>query len=195
MDLLPSFFLAVLTAAPAPSRPAVKGCAWERLSDTALGLSAWVQRCDFGFRKIDWLARDSSLLIRYSDAGDAAPESLIDVFALQPGEAAEAGIGRIYASQTPAPLARRCRIAPWAGKTPAGVKRYQFVPDATYRKELETKASPDEVPEPPCGELGEWPDGIAYWEAQAGATRVMFVRVGQDEPLFDEQTLRLLPSK
>jgi hypothetical protein len=195
MDLLPSLCLAVLTAAPAPSRPAEKGCSWEKLSDTTLGLFAWVQRCDFGFRKVDLLARGHSLLIRYSDAGDAPPEPLIDVFPLQPGESAEAGIGRIYASRTPAPVARRCRIEPWAGTAPSGVKRYQLVPDPAYRKELEAKASPDEVPEPPCGELGEWPDGVAYWEAQSGAARVMFVRAGQDAPLFDEQTLRLLPAK
>src|SRR5262249_55937607 len=29
-----------------PSRPAIKGCTWEQLTDTALGLTAWIQRCD-----------------------------------------------------------------------------------------------------------------------------------------------------
>ncbi len=96
-----------------PSRPPVKGCAWEKASDAALGLEAWVQRCDFGFRKID------------------------------------------------------------------------------------RKADPNEVPEPPCGDWGTAPDGIQYFEAHpsSNARKVLFVRVGQDEPLFDEKTLRLVPPR
>ncbi len=35
-----------------PSRPPVDKCAWERLADKDVGLSAWVQRCEFGFRQI-----------------------------------------------------------------------------------------------------------------------------------------------
>ena len=39
--------------------------------------------------------------------------------------------------------------------------------------------------------------GVQYWEAQpsSGARKVLFVRVGQDIPLFDEKTLRLLPAR
>jgi hypothetical protein len=38
------------------------------------------------------------------------------------------------------------------------------------------------------------PDGIQYFEVPAGEGRkVLFVRAGQDGPLFDEQTLRVLP--
>lgn len=126
-------FALLLAARPAlardesrPSRPPVKGCAWEKASDAARGLEAWVQRCDFGFRKIDFLFEKNSLAIRYSDGG-GKPDPVVDVFDLQPGDA---------------------------------------------------------------------PDGIQYFEAQprSGALKVLFVRVGQDEPLFDEKTLRLLPA-
>ena len=46
----------LLLALPAhpPSRPADKGCKWEKLSDQKLGLEAWVERCDYGGRKIDF---------------------------------------------------------------------------------------------------------------------------------------------
>jgi len=52
-----SLGLVPLAAAPAaePSRKAEKGCAWEKLVDAKVGLEAWVQRCDFGFRKIDFV--------------------------------------------------------------------------------------------------------------------------------------------
>jgi hypothetical protein len=172
-----------------PSRPPVKGCKWERLSDPALGLDAWVQRCDFGFRKIDLYTKGSSLYIHYSDGG--APDPLIDVLPLLPGETAEAGIKRIFSSHTPAKLARRCRLAPYVVETRPGATRYTFVPNAAYKKELDAKSDPNEVGDPPCGDWGDAPGGIQYFETQPGARRVVFVRVGQDEPLFDEKTLRL----
>lgn len=183
-------------AAQAPARKAVEHCAWERLADAKLGLAAWVQRCDFGFRRIDFVAQGDALAIRYSDGG-GAPDPVVDVLGLEPGETPEAGVKRIFADRTDAALAKRCVIAPWKqGRTPAGRVRYTFVPDANYRKELRKTASPDEVGEPPCGPYGESPDGVQYFETQpkSRVARVLFVRVGQDEPLFDTQTLELLPS-
>ncbi len=60
-------------------------------------------------------------------------------------------------------------------------------------KALKAKADPDDVPDPLCGDWGDAPDSIQYWEAQpaSGVAKVLFVRVGQDTPLFDEATLRL----
>ncbi|MGA8810498.1 MAG: hypothetical protein WB973_21715 [Thermoanaerobaculia bacterium] len=176
-------------AADHPSRAPVKGCKWEMVSDAALGLDAWVQRCDFGFRKIDLFTKGSSLYIHYSDGG--APDALIDVLPLRPGETAEAGIKRIFASHTSAKLARRCVLAPYSGDKRAGAERFTFVPNAAYKKELDAKADPNEVGDPPCGDWGDAPDGIQYFEVQPAARKVLFVRVGQDEPLFDEKTLRL----
>lgn len=37
------------------------------------------------------------------------------------------------------------------------------------------------------------PDGIQYFEVPAGTGRKLLF-VGEDEPLFDEQTLRVLPA-
>ena len=63
-------FASVVLAVPAsaapeggPSRPPVKGCVWEKKTDATLGLDAWVQRCDFGFRKIDFRVAQHSLSI------------------------------------------------------------------------------------------------------------------------------------
>jgi hypothetical protein len=190
-----AMFIAVpLIAADHPSRPPVKGCQWQKLSDASLGLEAWVQHCDFGFRKIDFNVAKSSLRVRYSDGGD--PDPVIDVLPLLKGEGAEAGVKRIFAAHTDPVIAKRCVLAPYREGVPrAGVKRYTFVPNAAYQKELNAKADPDEVGDPPCGDWGSAPDGIQYFETQGGADvrRVLFVRVGQDEPLFDENTLRILP--
>jgi hypothetical protein len=195
--LFVSALAAALPAAAArkggPSRPPVKDCAWEKLSNGALGLEAWVQRCDFGFRKIELFVLKSSLAVRYSDGGDPYP--VVDVLDLLPGETPEAGIKRLFAARTEKSVAGRCVLAPYTeGKPRPGVKRFTFVPNAAYQRELDAKGEPDGVPDPPCGDWGDAPDGIQYFEAQpaSGARKVLFVRVGQDEPLFDEQTLRLL---
>jgi hypothetical protein len=153
----------------------------DKLSDATVGLDAWVQRRDYGFRKIDFLFVGNSLAVRYSDGGP--PDPLIDVIDLLPGETPEAGVRRIFASHTDRALAARCVLAPSRRtKLPAGAKRYTFVPNAAYRKELKRKEDPNEIGDPPCGDWGDAPDGIQYFEAQpaSGAHKVLFVRVGQD---------------
>jgi hypothetical protein len=120
---------------------------------------------------------------------------LIDVIDLLPGETPEAGVRRIFASHTDRTIAARCVLAPSRRtKLPAGAKRYTFVPNAAYRKELKRKEDPNEVGDPPCGDWGDAPDGIQYFEVwpASKARKVLFVRVGQDQPLFDENTLRLV---
>ncbi|UVK45072.1 hypothetical protein BPNPMPFG_000566 [Mesorhizobium sp. AR07] len=178
---------------PVPSRPPIDKCAWERLSDKTVGLAAWVQRCDFGFRQIHFEFAGKALAIKYSDGGAADP--LVEVFDINPGETAEAALQRLFLEKTDKAVSARCVLAPYIeGSVPAGVKRYTFSPDAAYAKELKALADPNEVPDPPCGDWGEMPDGIQYFQLPGGeARKVLFVRIGQDEPLFDEQTLQVLP--
>jgi len=184
------------TALPAaPSRAAEKGCKWEKFSDATLGLDAWVQRCNFGNRKIDFVAGDHSLKQRYSDS-TGAPELVISVIDLLPAETPEHGIQRVFAARTDKKVATKCVLTPFRDtelKTPAGAKRYTFVPNAAYAKVLKAKEIPGDMPDAACGAWGEDPDGIQYWEAQpaSGTAKVLFVRYGQDTPLFDEATLRL----
>jgi hypothetical protein len=180
-----------------PSRPPAERCKWEKLSDPKVGLEAFVQRCDYGARTIDFVFQNASLAIRYSDA-TGAPDPLVDVLDLGPKETAEAGITRFFAAHTDKAVASRCVLSPYrleGSPTPRGTQRFTFRPNAAYAKELKAKEAPDEIPDPACGDWGEMPDGIQYFEAQpaSGARRFLFVRIGQDEPLFDEQTLRLLP--
>ena len=187
---------AATAGAAKPSHAPLKGCAWERLAAAAVGLDAWAQRCDFGFRKIDFVLAGHALSQRF-DAGK--PDPLVEVLDLAAGESIETGLSRLFGERTDKALAARCVLKPYKYYKPApsGVKRYTFVPDPRFQKELERTSSPDEVGDPPCGDWGDAPDGIQYFEVQANsasARRVLFVRVGQEEPLFDEQTLKILPA-
>lgn len=186
----------VATAADQPSRPADKGCAWRKLSDPALGLEAWVQRCTYSAnRTIDFVVRERALVMRDSDSRE--PLTVIRVFDLQPGETSEQGLRRIFTTLTDKNIAKRCVLAPYkpAAKR-SGVKRYDFVPNKAYQKQLDA-VKEDGVPDPPCGDLGTQPDSVQYFEVQpsSGSRKVMLVDAGQDIPLFDEETLRLLPAK
>jgi hypothetical protein len=185
--------LAARAADSAPSRPPIDKCVWERLAAKDVGLAAWVQRCDFGFRQIHFEFAGNALAIKYSDGGAADP--LVEVFDIQPGETTEAALQRLFLEKTDKAVSARCVLTPYTqGTVPAGVNRYTFSPNAAYAKELKALANPDEVPEPPCGDWGVAPDGIQYFEVPSGEQRkLLFVRIGQDEPLFDEQTLQVLP--
>jgi hypothetical protein len=194
--ILSAVLLPASARASGPSRQPVKGCTWSKLSDSTLGLEAWVQRCDLGFRKIDFQVAKSSLLIRWSDGGGTS-EPVVAVLDLEKGESPEAGIRRIFDLHTDKKLAAHCVLRRYnEGTVPPGAQRFTFVPDAAYQKVLDAKHE-DGVPDPPCGDWGVAPDGIQYFEAQpaSGARKVLFVRVGQDEPLFDDATLRLLPPR
>ena len=188
----------VLGAPPAkksggPSRRAPKGCKWEKLSDASLGLEAWVSRCDYGFRKLDFEVKGRSLVLKLSDVAEAEPA--VDVYDLAPGETPEAGMKRVFAEKTDKAVAARCVLAPYhEGKPRPGAKRWEFVPNQAYAAELK-KTEEDGVPDPPCGDLGTMPDSVQYFETQPGAGRFLLVHAGQDIPLFDEKTLKILPAK
>ena len=184
-------------AADKPSRAAQKGCKWEKLNAPATGIDAWVEQCDFGDRKIHLYGKDNKLLQHYSDGG-GQDDALIESFARAPDEKPEATIKRVFAEHTAdKTLVARCVLAAWkdedphASPLPAGVKRYTFQPNAALKKELDAKQDPGDIPEPPCGEWGYTPDGIQYYEVHGDAPRILFVRAGQDEPLFDERTLQV----
>jgi hypothetical protein len=182
----------VIAQADVPSRAALKDCKWVKVSNAAVGLEAWVQTCDFGFRKIDFVFQDKSLAIRYSDSDKPSP--VVDVIDLLPYETIETGLRRFFFTHTDKSIAKRCVLAGYPGGKPAeGTKRYTFVPNAEYRRELKAKANPNLIGDPPCGEFGEGPEGVQYFEVwpQGTVRKALFVREGQDEPLFDAMTLQL----
>src|ERR1051326_5625881 len=125
------------TAADQPSRHAEKDCAWHKVGDATFGLEAWVQRCTYrSNHTIDFVPQDHALVMRDSDGTE--PETVIRLFDLLPGETPEQGLRRIFDAKTDKKVARRCVLAPYkpASKR-AGVKRYEFVPDKEYQKEID----------------------------------------------------------
>ena len=192
---LSALFLSPVAAhSPEPSRPAAQGCTWEHLSDAEAGLSVWVQRCDFGNYKV-WFGFDHMNLVQYSSDG-IEPSIAIEVLDANDGETAQQAMRRVYDAHTDAITAGRCAVAPYTSiESPAGVERYQFVADADYAAEPIENEDPNEAAGPLCGDWGSMALGAQYFEIQpqSPVRKILFVRVGEYQPLFDEQTLELLP--
>ncbi|MEP6766578.1 MAG: hypothetical protein ABJB66_19845 [Gemmatimonadaceae bacterium] len=176
----------------APSRKASKGCVWERVSSASNGFSASVQKCDYGDRKIHLFMKDNALMEQYSDAG-AKADTVIDIIDLNANETVEAGMQRAFSAHTKPAIAKKCVLTPYKeGKEILGAKRYEFVPNAALARELKKINIKGDIPEPPCGDWGTAPDGIQYFQVfPTNTKRFLFVRVGQDTPMFDERTLQL----
>jgi len=190
---------AALAAAPPPplaSRPAEKGCAWRLLSSPELGLEVPVQRCDFGFRVIDFGAGKTSLYQSMTDAGkkeDVFP--VVSMFEKKADEGPDEAIRRVAFKKLTRYQRKHCVVV--AKHVPhLGLSKSAFTisPDEEYAAKAAAKAGAD-IPPPPCGDLGEAADGLTYFEFHAleNPRRFAFVWAGQDTPLFDETRLKFLP--
>lgn len=189
---------AAFAAAPPPlaSRPAETGCAWRLFSSPELGLEVPVQRCDFGFRVIDFGAGKTSLYQSMRDAGqkeDVYP--VISMFEKKADETPDEAIRRVAFKKLTRYQRRHCSVTarhvPYLGLSKSA---FTITPDEKYAAEVAEKAGTD-VPPPPCGDLGESADSLTYFEfhAMENPRRFAFVSAGQDTPLFDESRLKFLP--
>lgn len=190
---------AALAAAPPPplaSRPPEKGCAWNLFSSPALGLEVPYQRCDFGFRVIDFGAGKTSLFQSMRETGkkeDVFP--VISMFEKKADETPDEAIRRVAFKKLSRYQRRHCSVV--ARHIPhLGLSKSAFTisPDEEYAEKAARKAGTD-VPPPPCGDLGESADTLTYFEFHAveNPRRFAFVWAGQDTPLFDEARIKFLP--
>ena len=130
----------------ASSRHAEKGCVWQYLSDPALGLAAWVQHCDFGFRKINLVVKRSTVVQRYFNRDGSPypgePDAVIHVFDLHEGEAVDGAVQRIFAEHAQDKAdASQCVVKRYSDKSaPSVVLRFTVVPNAAYQKVIDGTA-------------------------------------------------------
>jgi hypothetical protein len=190
----------LLCAAPSraaeASRPPEKGCAWKRLSDRKLGLELLYQKCDFGYRTVDFevSAKEGVVYELLHDAAKGSKDSrepVIRVFTKPSGESISDAIRRVALASTPADRAPHCRAVPAKDKRLLkGRHAYDFAPDDEVAI---LKKAAGEIPDPPCGSLGVDYDSQSYWEYHPSETtrRFAHVSLGQDEhPDFDELSLK-----
>ncbi len=164
-----------------PSRPAYAGFHWEYLSGNGLG--CWAQRNDSMRLMID---PDVPGVVVVRD-GEATPRVVVRMFDLPDGR-----IESLYA--------RLSREPGWHPDEPGrfqerscdrpGVRRFVLVPDGAYARRVAEWMSREPVPST-CSGWGIGNSGMRYFEIQeAHPDKAIFVEIGQDAPLFDEESFR-----
>lgn len=192
---------AALTAAapppPPPGRTLEKGCAWKTLTSKQLGLEVRHQRCDFGYRVIDFvvLPGKPNLYQTMEDTGKKAVlYPVVTVFKMKRDETPEEAIKRVAFGPLSLYKKKHCLVVERRLSHLGTAKAaYTLAPDNKYAEKA-LEAADGEIPDPPCGELGELADSLTYFEFHPAENkeRFLFVSAGQDLPLFDEASLKLL---
>jgi hypothetical protein len=188
----------VAVSAVAASRAPEKGCAWKTLSSPELGLEVSVQRCDFGYRVIEFLTlpRKRVLYQSMQDTGKKASlYPVVTVFTMKARETPDAAIKRVALGRLSWYKRKHCLVVPRRlDHLAPGKAAFTLSPDKKYAAAA-LEAAGGDIPEPPCGEFGELADGLTYFEFHPAENpaRFLFVDAGQDTPLFDETSLKLLP--
>ncbi len=164
-----------------PVRSAYEGFRWELLRGA--GFACWAQRNASIRLMIDpsipglVLVRDGDpaprTLVRIFDLPDRNIESLLKQLAQEPGWKPE---------ETARFQEKKCDRK--------GVRRFVLVPDGAYARRMDSLMQREPVPAT-CSGWGVGNSGMRYFEIQdSHPDRVIFMEIGQDAPLFDEQTFR-----
>jgi hypothetical protein len=165
-----------------------QNCKWSWKTGKGIGL--WAEDCKF---------ESGSFVVTY-DAGK-------DAFMLgADGSDAYAVVRQFYKKAEEGPDALlpdfkakglipnddECRFAPSDVVKPFGAWQIFEILPTGKRKETFDAAPSDEIPEPPCGQIGEAVDSLAYFMIdQRHPDRVLYLDLGQDTPLFDPTSISL----
>lgn len=202
------FFAVSLAAHPAnaaaksgPQRPANDGCKWEAHDYKKMGLKLWYQNCKdpSAHYVLSW---NKNVLEEHRPADDTTygGPAILELNQKPDNVTAAAAITNMYVSKLTDIERENCSVVPYttAQETPAGIERYKIVPTIEYEQEVVNafnQENPDGgVPyDVICGDHGKASEGEAYFEYHpAEATnKFLYVIVGQDTPLFDENSIRL----
>jgi hypothetical protein len=193
---------AIAASAAVPSTPAgrapEKGCAWTTLSSPEVGIELPVQRCDFGYRVIEFttLPHKHHVYQSIQDKGKKATlYPVVTVYSMKADERPDDAVRRVALGTLSRYKRKHCVVvARYLSHLGPGKAAFTISPDKKYAAEA-LEAAGGDIPEPPCGEYGELADGLTYFEFHPleNPRRFLFVSAGQDTPLFDETALKLLP--
>lgn len=171
---------------PAPTRHSMEGCTWAWKAGAGIGF--WAEDCDLDTGK--WRIEYDAARQRFVQMVDGKnPMPVITLFDLPQ----DVGVDFLLPQLRKGGLIKdtdECVFAPDEENTPGAERRlYQVVPKGKLLDAF-NKLPGDEVPEPPCGELGLLPDAVGYFMTDAKLPgRVLYLMLGQDQPLFEPDSI------
>lgn len=184
--------LAADPPADAPSMPAHSTspghCAWVWREGGGVGL--WTESCTFDDRHYA-VSHDAAAGRFVLTVNGENPRTVLQQFR-EPG-----GPSALVATLKKQGLIRddaECRMAPLAGRpspAPQGWTAWQVMPTGKL-KEAFDKEVQEQIPLPPCGQLGFTVDTVSFFMVKDDVPgRVFYVDLGQDGTMIDIATIRL----
>jgi hypothetical protein len=198
---LPSVLLVLVVvavrpaAAAEPSRAPDPGCRWETFASPGLGIQLLVENCsDPSMHYVfslngDWLEQH-----RPSDDTTFGSHQIIRVLTKPADQPIEVAIRQKFIETLPDKAARAsCKVAP-AGQTGVrgpGKILLEIVPSGAYAGVIARQLK-EEPRDFGCGEYGKGQANLyfEYHPAQSKTT-YLWVDAGQDEPLFDQNSIEI----
>lgn len=180
------------------SRPPEKGCAWQKLDSAHPKISLVFQECDYGFRKITHALQGNAIVQRFSDSPKgSAPDKVIEIFSKNVGDSPAQALKKLFINRLNPYEQQHCVVEETKSKellqSPFGdstKSAWIIAPDKTYQAKIAKETAEGDMPEQTCGQYGLPVDSRAYFEFHTGnKEEFAWVMVGQDTPLFDEQSL------
>lgn len=173
-----------------PKRTPYEGFVWERLSGA--GLEMWAQRSSQMH-----LQTDASIhgvrLCKVTDTGVSYSEPLVQVFDLKTGQL-DSLLPYLKEHPRVQPLSEFDTVPCAFQQVESGrmgVKRYVLKPTGKDADELKKRMENEPVPTT-CGGWGVGSSGMRYFEIFSDEpNKAIFVEIGQETPLFDENSIQL----
>lgn len=165
-----------------PSRNPYDGFEWTEISGAGMKLMA--QRSENIRLLVDPLL-PGIVMVRN---GDDAPHALIRIFQLKNKRIDD--VIDILSNSADWDKSQTCRFEEVSSGR-SGVRRYIMLPDGDYAEMIDSMKKQEPVPST-CNGWGTGNSGMRYFEIYDDAPdKAVFVEIGQDAPLFDENSIEL----
>lgn len=165
-----------------------KACGWNW--KTGRGIGVWTEACEFesGSWSVDYDG-EKDVFSLSADGGEPFP--VLRQFHKKADEGPEALLPGLRTAGL-IPDDSECQFAPSTEqKGPPGWTIWEIAP-VGKRKQAFDASPPDEIPDPPCGEVGHAVDYVGFFMIpESHPDRVLYVNLGQDGTMFDPFTIAL----
>lgn len=169
-----------------PSRAPMEGCSWQEVQNEELGVKFLEQVCNEDTTKLPFMWKDNKLVNSDSSA-DQYP--ILTVFYKQGDETDEAVLKRLFTSKLGMEEQENCDLTKLdVPASTVGAVRYTIDPNDKVLADAETKGEPAWGY---CGAYG-WMNANTFFEFQKGKTKFVYLNLGQDVGMIDENTIQIL---
>ena len=172
------------------SRPAEKGCRWQPFRSESLGISLLVQNCAGPISHYVYSVVGNRIeQHRPADDRIYGWSLLLEVHTKPAAQSIEDAIAEQYVAKLPQEARRSCRVVPYPERRDTK-PRYTIEPTGAYAKKIyaELARYPRDFG---CGAYGRGQSDVYFeYHPAESLERYVLVNAGQDEPLFDQESIR-----